>query len=170
MKRILLCAVALSLWAAPAFGQALEVRVSQGSGWVLLDVDDLNARLRQAGYPAVSETALLYGTTSLFPQPDAGWRWGVAGLFWSARGGETVTLNSNLVGGVFDCLWAAPDSQYELTVVEQTFFVRAWGGMVITPWLSPWAQVATFFSGLGFDGPPANLGGPFGMIELSFGF
>lgn len=221
MRKILVCLAVIALWGAQAEAKVLDIHVSQGSGWILLSLGDLNQRLRLAGYPAVSETTLLYGTTSVFPQPDASWRWGVAGLFWTARGGETVTLSSNLVGGVFDWtlremgrsrvtagvlagaalgqlsvrkgiafdfgdvlhpsqgqftliqrwgLWGAPYLQYELVVVESAFFVRAWGGMVLTPWISPWSQVATFFSGLSFDGPPANLGGPFGLVELSFGF
>ena len=47
------------LTALPVGVEAQEIRLttSQGSGWILLDLKDLNERLSQAGYPTLSETA-----------------------------------------------------------------------------------------------------------------
>jgi len=201
--------------------QTLTVHTSQGSGWILLDLQDLNGQLRQAGYPVISESAQLYGGSTFFPQPEANWQWGLTGLFWNAQGGQSVALNASFLGGLFDWtvrslslgrisaglgagfnmaqlsvrkgvvfsfedvlhpsqgqftqiqrwgVWGTPYLQYELYVLESDFFVRVWGGMILTPWVSNWSQVATLFEGVDFAGPPSNLGGPFGMAELSFGF
>ena len=65
-------------------------------------------------------------------------------------------------------VWMTPYLQYELSVLDSDFLLRAWGGYLFTPWLSTWAQGPGFFGSIGFDGPPSNLGGPFFMLELSF--
>lgn len=199
--------------------QGIWLSSSQGSGWIMLDLEDLNKRLSQAGYPTLSETAQVYGNSTLFPQEETPLQLGFTGLFWSAKRGDIVSLDAGFVGGVLDWtlrslpagrlstgtavgltvaqllirksialgfddvlhpsqgqfskvqrwgVWGAPYLQYEVSVLESDFYARAWGGFLWTPWLSRWNQSATFVSSTEFDGPPANLGGPFFMLELSF--
>jgi len=64
--------------------------------------------------------------------------------------------------------WLAPYLQYELAVTGSDFLLRIWGGYLWTPWLSGWRQTTGFsnpFGLLAFEGPPADLGGPFLMIQ-----
>ncbi len=64
--------------------------------------------------------------------------------------------------------WLAPYLQYELAVTGSDFLLRVWGGYLWTPWLSGWRQTSGFsnpFGLLAFAGPPADLGGPFLVVQ-----
>ncbi|HEY5597150.1 MAG TPA: hypothetical protein VIL47_07780 [Candidatus Bipolaricaulota bacterium] len=210
----------LLLCASSTLAQEFQINSSQGAGWILLELDDVNAQLRQAGFPALTGGAQIYGGSSTFPQQDLPWRWGFTGMFWNSKGGESVSLDASFFGLVLDWtlrplsagrissgvaggvnlaqltvrkglafdfqdvihpnqgqfsqvqkwgVWMTPYLQYELSVLDSDFLLRAWGGYLFTPWLSTWAQGPGFFGSIGFDGPPSNLGGPFFMLELSFG-
>jgi len=199
----------------------VQILTSQGSGYILLSIGDLNNALRQAGYPALPETTPIYGSTSLFPQKDQPWQLGVTALFWNNRAGEIVSLDASFFGGVFDWtlsqlsagrisaglaggvnlsqlavrkglvfgfddvlrpgegqfssiqrwgVWGTPYLQYELSVLQSNFLVRIWAGLLLAPWSSEWSQLGTTFDSIEFEGPPNNIGGPFGMAEISFGF
>lgn len=199
----------------------VQVTTSQGSGWILLSIKDLNNALRQAGYPALPESTPIYGSTSFFPQEDRRWQLGLTALFWNNKGGETVALDASFFGVAFDWtlsrlsagrisagltggfdlsqlsirkglvfsfedvlqpsegqfssvqrwgVWGSPYLQYELSVLQSNFQVRVWAGLMLTPWNSTWSQLGSTFDAIDFEGPPNNIGGPFGMAEISFGF
>ena len=90
------------LFVTPVAAEGLRLNISQGTGWVLLNLKDLNKPLRSAGYPTLPEGAQLYGVSTLFPQQDVPWRLGIGGLYWSLRAGETVSLDAAFLGGALD--------------------------------------------------------------------
>jgi hypothetical protein len=106
--KILVGVIVFILSMAPLAGaQSSLFNSSQGSGWILLSLGDLNSMLEQTGYPSLDESVPIYGGSTSFSKIDQPWQWGITGLFWNSRGGETVSLDSSFLGGVLD--WTVRD-------------------------------------------------------------
>jgi len=117
MRLLLSVIVLLTVWGTQSWvsswAQPTVFNTSQGSGWILLSLGDLNGMLEQMGYPTLANSVPIYGGSTVFPRADAQWRWGLAGLFWNSRGGETVSLDASFFGGVFDwALHRLPSSRF----------------------------------------------------------
>lgn len=219
--------IALALWLGVGgigSAQTLDLTgLTDGWGWVLLELDDLNAALQEAGYPELPQTPVLYGLSALFPfEESSSWQWGLSALGWSSRAERgRVALDALFVGGLLDWtvrslaggrislgggagldsaqltvrkglalafdevlrplqgqlsqvrrwgLWAMTYLQYELVVFQDDFLIRSWGGWLWAPWHTGWSQRGELFGPLPFSGPPAQLGGPFLLVQASLGF
>lgn len=109
---------ALLVWGVVGMAQEEGAAFTQGGGWIVLDLADLNARLAAEGLPGFARGAPLWGGVGFFPAPEeAPWRWGLEWWAWFLQAEDRALLQTSFLGGVVDWrIRSSPDGQADVAL------------------------------------------------------